>query len=87
MNRSFTNYFKDTPDQTAYGFLFWNQIFSVNGDSYEAYLSNGNGGNKIVMFKDEPIVIIITATAYGMPFAHPQVELMIQNYILPAILE
>ncbi|MCG8373833.1 MAG: beta-lactamase family protein [Balneolales bacterium] len=87
VNRSFTNYFKDTPDQTAYGFLFWNQMFSVNGDSYEAYLSNGNGGNKIVMFKDEPIVIIITATAYGMPFAHPQAELMIQNYILPAILE
>jgi len=87
VNRSFTNYFKNTPDQTAYGFLFWNQAFSVNGKSYEAYLSNGNGGNKIVMFQNEPIVIIITATAYGMPFAHPQAELMIEDYILPAILE
>lgn len=87
VNRSFANYFKDTPNQTAYGFLFWNQTFSVNGKSYEAYLSNGNGGNKIVMFQNEPIVIIITATAYGMPFAHPQAELMIEDYILPAILE
>lgn len=87
VEQSFTNYFVKTPDQPGYGFLFWNQEFSTSDGSYEAFLSNGNGGNKVIMFTDEPLVIVITATAYGQPFAHPQVELMIEKYILPAVLE
>lgn len=87
VEKSFTNHFAATPDQTPYGFLFWNQGFSVNNKSYEAFLSNGNGGNKIVMFNDQPLVIIVTATAYGQPYGHSQVEKMIEDYILPAVLE
>lgn len=87
VEKSFTNYFAETPDQTPYGFLFWNQEFSVNNKSYEAFLSNGNGGNKIVMFNDQPLVIIVTATAYGQPYGHSQVEKMIEDYILPAVMK
>lgn len=87
VQRTMTNYFSETPDQTAYGFLFWNQSFSVNGKLYEAYLCSGNGGNKVIVFKDEPLVIIVTATAYNQPYAHSQVGKMLQNYILPAVLK
>ena len=87
VKKTMTNYFIETPDQTAYGYLFWNQKFSVNDKSYEAFLCNGNGGNKVIVFNDQPLVIIVTATAYGEAYAHPQVNQMIQNYILPAVLE
>lgn len=86
VNKTMTNYFSETPDQTAYGYLFWNQKFSVNDKSYEAFLCNGNGGNKVIVFNDQPLVIIVTATAYGQAYGHSQVEKMIQDYILPAIL-
>ncbi|MEO9483952.1 MAG: serine hydrolase [Ekhidna sp.] len=87
VKRTMTNYFPEAPDQTAYGLLFWNQTFTVNKRPYEAFLCSGNGGNKIIVFKDQPLVIVITATAYGQPYGHSQVDQMLQNYILPAVVE
>lgn len=71
----------------GYGYLFWNSLFNVNGRKYEAAYSSGNGGNKIFIFKDVPIIVVITSTAYGMPYAHRQVNKIMEEYILPAVLE
>jgi CubicO group peptidase (beta-lactamase class C family) len=68
-----------------YGYLFWNTTFIVNGKQYEAFYSSGNGGNKIFIFKDQPVVVVITATAYNRSYAHSQVNKMMEGYILPAI--
>lgn len=70
-----------------YGYLFWNQTFKADGKQYEAFLSTGNGGNKIIVFKDAPLVIVVTATAYGKPYAHAQVERIVEKYLLPAIVK
>ena len=70
-----------------YGFLFWNKTFTVNGTTHDVYYSSGNGGNKIFIFKDQPIVIVITATAYNMPYAHRQADKIVQDYLIPAILK
>jgi len=40
----------------------------------------------IFVFRDQPLVIVITASAYGQPYAHPQVDKMMTGYILPAVL-
>jgi len=69
-----------------YGYLFWNTTYTVQGKSYQAAYCSGNGGNKVFIFKDLPLVIIVTATAYGKPYAHPQVDKLIQQYLLPAVL-
>ena len=69
-----------------YGLLFWNKTFVVAGKSYEVYYSSGNGGNKIYMFKDLPIVIVITASAYNKAFAHMQADEIVEKYLLPAVL-
>jgi len=69
-----------------YGFLFWNKTFNIKGKTYEAYYSSGNGGNKIYIFRNIPLVIVITASAYGSGFAHPQVDLIMEQYLLPAVL-
>ncbi|AEA43054.1 serine hydrolase domain-containing protein [Fluviicola taffensis] len=68
-----------------YGYLFWNKTYTVNGVGYEVYYSSGNGGNRIFIFKDQPIVIVITATAYNKAYGHKQVEKIMQEYLIPAI--
>jgi CubicO group peptidase (beta-lactamase class C family) len=70
-----------------YGYLFWNKSFPVKGKLYDAFYCAGNGGNYIVVFKNQPLVIVITATAYGQPYAHPQASKIIAEYILPAVLD
>ena len=70
-----------------YGYLFWNKSFQVNNKSYAAYYCAGNGGNYILVFKDLPLVVVITATAYGQPYAHRQVFKMLTDYILPAVIK
>ena len=69
-----------------YGYLFWNTTYKVNGRAQEAFYASGNGGNKIFVFTDQPLVVVITATAYNKPYAHPQVDKMMERYILPAVL-
>lgn len=73
-------------DNEFYGYLFWNKIFKANNKNYEAFYCAGNGGNYILVFKNEPLVIVITASAYGQPYAHSQVTEMLSKYILPAVL-
>ncbi len=69
-----------------YGYLFWNKVYTVDGKDYEVSYCTGNGGNKIFIFKDIPFVIVITCSAYGMPYAHPNANKMMTDYILPAVL-
>lgn len=68
-----------------YGYLFWNKTYKVNGKDYEVYYCSGNGGNKVIVFKDLPFVFVITATAYNKAYSHSQVDKIIQNYLIPAI--
>lgn len=70
-----------------YGYLFWNKTYQVDGKAYEVYYCSGNGGNKIIVFKDQPLVIVVTATAYNQPYGHSQVDAMIRDYLIPAILK
>ncbi|QJB36412.1 serine hydrolase [Chitinophaga oryzae] len=70
-----------------YGYLFWNKTFHINNKAYEAFYCSGNGGNYILVFRNTPLVIVITAEAYNLPYAHPQVNTMLQQYLLPAVLQ
>ena len=84
---SFHKYLKIPGQENGfYGFLFWNTTYKVNGRPLEAFYATGNGGNKIFVFADQPLVVVVTATAFGKPYAHPQVDKMMERYILPAIL-
>ncbi|RSK50186.1 serine hydrolase domain-containing protein [Hymenobacter rigui] len=69
-----------------YGYLFWNKTYQVQGKAYETFYCAGNGGNKIFVFQNQPLVVVVTATAYGTAYAHPQVDKMMADFILPAVL-
>lgn len=71
--------------QEYYGYLFWNKTYKVAGKEYETYYCAGNGGNKIFVFPNQPWVIVITASAYGASYAHLQVDKMMTEYIIPAL--
>ncbi|PWB27674.1 serine hydrolase domain-containing protein [Flavobacterium sp. HTF] len=69
-----------------YGYLFWNKTVLYKGKSYETFYCAGNGGNQFIIFKDLPIVIIITSKAYNKPYGHPQADTIVKDYILTSIL-
>lgn len=83
---SLTNY-TTTSDGSGYGYLFWQKTYTVHGKPYEVFYCSGNGGNKICIFKNIPLVIVLTAKAYGRAYAHPQADRIIEQYLLPAILD
>lgn len=70
-----------------YGYFFWNKKYAVGGKSYETWYCTGNGGNKIFVFTDQPLVVVVTASANGKPYAHPQVDRMMTDFILPAVIK
>lgn len=70
-----------------YGYLFWNRTYTVNGKKYETFYCAGNGGSKIFIFKDLPYTIVITAKAFNRPYGHSQVDKMMEEYILPALIK
>lgn len=85
IKKTFTNYFSNTPDFEGYGYLFWRKVYTIGNKSFETYQSSGNGGNKIIMFTELPIVMVITAKAYNKPYSHSQVDKIVQEYLLPAV--
>lgn len=88
INKTFTRQIQITErEHEFYGYLFWNKTYTVNGKNYETFYCAGNGGNKIFIFKDVPLTIVITAKAFNRPYGHSQVDKMMEDYILPAILK
>lgn len=87
VNKSLSPHVKQPYNNNAYyGYLFWNKIYTVDGNNYELSFCTGNGGNKIFIFKDIPFVVVITSSAYNLPYAHSDVDKMMIDYILPAII-
>lgn len=74
-------------EQNNYGYLLWNTEFKVGEKKYETFFASGNGGNKVFIFKDEPIVVVITSTAFGKYYAHPHVNKIMERYVLPAVMD
>lgn len=74
-------------DNQFYGYLFWNRTFVFEGKNYEAFYCAGNGGNQFIIFKELPLVVIITSKAYNKPYGHPQADKIVKDYILPAVIK
>lgn len=87
VQKSLERQIEQSLDDGYYGYLFWNKTYKLNNREYEVSYCSGNGGNKIYIFKDIPLVVVITSSAYGNPSAHPNADKMMIEYILPAVLE
>ena len=72
-------------DQTEYGYLWWLKTFKRGGKGYAAYFMSGNGGNKIAVFPELDLAVVITSTNYNTQGMHLQTEKLLTDYILPAV--
>jgi len=84
VRESLTKYFSIPDDSSNYGYLWWNKTYNVNGKDHEVYYCSGNGGSKVFVFKDLPMVIVVTATAFNKPYMHRQVDKILEKYLISA---
>ena len=78
VDESFQKYF-ELPDNLAYVYLFWNKSFPYEGIDYETFAASGNGGNKVFVFPELDLVIVITSTAYNQPYMHRQADTIVEE--------
>ncbi len=75
------------PDlEVGYGYYWWTERWRHEGRWVGSYSASGNGGNKIIVFPELELVVVVTATAYDAPWNHLQVRAMVQRYVLPAVM-
>jgi CubicO group peptidase (beta-lactamase class C family) len=64
-----------------YGYLWWNKYLESNGNKYYTFAAQGNGGQKIYIFKELNMVIVTTGGNYN---SQSYSDELIKKYILPA---
>ena len=74
-------------DDFGYGMLWWKRIFTVDGRQFQAFVAQGNGENHIFIFPDLELVIVLTGSAFGEIYGPVQVNVMMNKYILPAVVQ
>jgi CubicO group peptidase (beta-lactamase class C family) len=69
-------------EQTEYGYLWWLRNFTAGGQTFHAYLMQGNGGNKVAVFPALDLVAVITSTNYNTRGMHEQADRLLAEYIV-----
>jgi CubicO group peptidase (beta-lactamase class C family) len=72
-------------EDTDYGYLWWLQTFHCHTRSLRSYGMYGTGGNKVFVFPDEALVIVITTTNYRVQGAGALTDKLLVDYILEAV--
>jgi CubicO group peptidase (beta-lactamase class C family) len=70
-------------EETEYGYLWWLRKVKAGEKSYAAYLMSGNGGNKVAVFPELNMVVVLTSTNYGTQGMHQQTDRLLSEFILP----
>ena len=71
--------------QTTYGYFWWRKTFqSGSGMGHPAFYMSGNGGNKVAVFPDLDMVVVLTSTNYNTRGMHEQTDKLLTKYILAA---
>jgi CubicO group peptidase (beta-lactamase class C family) len=71
-------------EDTDYGYLWWLQTFHSHARSSRSYGMYGTGGNKILVFPDESLVVVITTTNYHVQGAGALTDKLVVDYVLEA---
>ncbi|GGG45985.1 serine hydrolase domain-containing protein [Bizionia arctica] len=69
-----------------YGYLWWLSEFGTNNEKVKAYFMTGTGGNKVAIFPDLELVVVLTSTYFnGGMESHNQTADLLNDYIVPEI--
>ena len=72
-------------DETDYGYLWWLKSFSAGARHLKAFFMSGNGGNRVAVFPELDLVVVVTTRNYNMPGAHPLSDRLISEHVLASI--
>ena len=72
-------------ENVLYGYLWWLRTFTAGGRQVSAQLMQGNGGNKVAIFPDLDMVLVITSTNYSTRGMHEQTDRILADYVLAAV--
>lgn len=72
-------------NDTEYGYLWWLRGFKSGEKTFASYLMQGNGGNKVMVFPELEMVVVITSRNFNLSDAHPLSERLLSEYILGSI--
>jgi CubicO group peptidase (beta-lactamase class C family) len=72
-------------EETSYGYLWWLRPFLVGNRSFPSYYMSGMGGNRILVFPDSELVVVVTTTNFRTAGAHQLTDRLLADYILAAI--
>jgi CubicO group peptidase (beta-lactamase class C family) len=75
----------EVDDHTRYGYLWWLRDFQASGKSFPAFYMSGNGGNKVAVFPEQQMVVVITSTNYATRGMHEQTDKILTDFVLPAV--
>ena len=72
-------------DATEYGYLWWLKTFQSGGRGCSAFYMSGNGGNKVAVFPELDLSVVLTSTNYNTRGMHEQTDKLLTDYILAAV--
>jgi CubicO group peptidase (beta-lactamase class C family) len=71
--------------ETEYGYLWWLRSFGTSDRKHAAYLMSGNGGNKVAVFPDLDMVVVVTSNNFNTKGMHEQTDRILSDFILAAL--
>lgn len=69
-------------DEQDYGFQWWRRDFRCGDADVSGWYMAGNGGNKIVVFDELALTVVVTARLYGTRGMHQQSTEIIEDFVL-----
>lgn len=68
-----------------YGYLWWLTAYGPEEEKLPAWVMNGAGGNRVVVFPGEEMVVVLTTTNFGKPDAHSLADRLLSEFIVEAV--
>jgi CubicO group peptidase (beta-lactamase class C family) len=66
-----------------YGYLWWLRSYSVDNATYRGAAMNGNGGNRVMVFANFDVTVVITKTDFNSSDMHARTDSFFEKEILP----
>ncbi|MEP6940799.1 MAG: serine hydrolase [Rudaea sp.] len=72
-------------EDTDFGYLWWLQAFHAGDRTFHAFAMYGTGGNKVLAFPAQHLVVVLTTINYRVPAASALTDRLLTEFILPAV--